>query len=302
MNFNKLISNPYIIFRQPAVEKMMKKVPDDVYLKLLFRARMGAPLNLRNPVTFNEKIQWLKLNDRNPLYTELVDKLRVKEWVKKKIGEQYVTPTYASWDHVDDIDISILPTSFALKNNHDSGSVILCHNKNSFNLGIAKAELAKSFKNNYFYSCREWPYKNVKKAIFAEELLDINSENGIIDYKFYCFNGEPKFLYISQGMDSHETARLSFVGLDWKPMPFSRDDYASFDELPPKPKSFDEMIELAKILSSGITFVRVDLFEYHGLPRFSEMTFSPCGGFMVFHPQKWDSIAGSMLDLSALSH
>lgn len=279
---------------------LTKFVPDGLHLRIMYRALMGEELDLDDPKTFNEKLQWLKLHDRNPLYTTLVDKYRVKQWVAERIGGQYVTPTYAVWERAEDIDISGLPERFVLKTNHDCGGIAICRDRATFDLDAAKEKLAKHLKRNYYWGCREWPYKDVRPLVFAEEYLDpsmgADPAAGITDYKFYCFGGEPGYLYVSQGLEDHATARISFLNIgDWSFAPFGRNDYAPFDELPPKPACYDEMEGLARELAAGISFVRADLFVYGGRPRFSEMTFSPCGGFMPFDKPEWDEKLGELL-------
>lgn len=293
-NFFRKILSPYLSLTFRGVTRF---VPDTLHLRLMYCALLGKRLNLDNPATFNEKIQWLKLHDRDPLYTILVDKYNVKRWVAELIGEQYVTPTYAVWGCIEDIDISSLPERFVLKTNHDCGGVVICRDRSTFDLDEAKEKLAKHLKRNYYWGCREWPYKDVKPLVFAEEYLEPGENiQFITDYKFYCFDGKPKYLYVSQGLEDHSTACISFLNIsDWSFAPFGRDDYASFTELPEKPDCYDEMERLARKLADDIPFVRVDLFVYEGRPRFSEMTFSPCGGFMPFDKPVWDAKIGELL-------
>lgn len=264
---------------------------------------MGKKLNLDAPTSFNEKLQWLKLHDRNPLYTTLVDKVRVKTWVADRIGSEYVTPTLAIWNSAEDIDVDELPERFVLKTNHDNGSIVICRDKKIFDIWSAREKLRDHLTRNFFYEAgREWPYKNVQPLVFAEEYLDDSSSGsnlpaGMVDYKFYCFNGLPQFLYVSKGLEDHSTARISFFDISWNRMPFCRSDFAPFEDVPDMPGCLQEMIEISKELSKGIPFVRVDLFEYHGTPRFSEMTFYPKSGYMKFNPEEWDYKIGDMLDL-----
>ena len=179
---------------------------------------------------------------------------------------------------------------------------IKVHNIHPQNLKL-KTELTitkkieKSMKTNYYKGGREWPYKNVKPQIIAEEYMEDISGNGLTDYKFYCFNGVPKYLYVSNGMDNHETARLSFLTMNWEKAPFGRSDYLEFEVLPPKPTKFDEMVKIAKSLSGGHPFLRVDLYEINNKVYFSELTFSPCGGFMPFVPEEWDAKLGEMVNI-----
>ena len=196
-----------------------------------------------------------------------------------------------------DIDFDKLPTQFVLKCTHDSGGLVVCKDKSNLNKKAAKKKIEKSMKTNYYKGGREWPYKNVKPRIIAEEYMEDISGNGLTDYKFYCFNGVPKYLYVSNGMDNHETARLSFLTMNWEKAPFGRSDYLEFEVLPPKPTKFDEMVKIAKSLSGGHPFLRVDLYEINNKVYFSELTFSPCGGFMPFVPEEWDAKLGEMVNI-----
>ena len=291
---------PYRVYSSLCWKGLTDWVPDEMHLKIMYRRYLGCYPNFNSPVGFNEKINWLKMHDRQPIYTHLVDKYEVKSWVADKVGAQYVTPAISRWDSVDSITIDSLPDQFVLKTNHDCGGIAICRDKAQFDLASAKKMLKNHLQRNYYYGCREWPYKDVTRCVFAEEYLEQCGASDLIDYKFYCFDGNPAFLYVSQGMERHETAHISFINLeDWSFAPFGRSDYAPFDVLPEKPASFEQMLEIAKALSEGMPFVRVDLFEIDGLPRFSEMTFHPCAGFMPFEPVAWDRRLGDLLHLPA---
>ena len=273
-------------------------MPDKKYLKLLYKGRFGKSLDLDNPKTFNEKLQWLKLYDRKPEYTKMVDKYEAKKYVSEQIGEEYIIPTLGVWDSFDEIDFDSLPNQFVLKCTHDSGSLVICRDKEKLNKAVAKNKLESRLKKEFFHSSREWPYKDVKPRIMAEIFMEDPSQpEGLRDNKFYCFNGEPKFLYISEGLENHSTAKISFLNIDWTIAPFGRSDYKPFDELPPKPETFERMISFARKLSRNIPFVRVDLYEINGKVYFSELTFFPCGGFMPFNPPEWDEKLGSYIQL-----
>lgn len=294
---NQYIENPYRIFLPLASRGLFKSMDDETYLKLIFHARMGYKLDLTNPKTFNEKLQWLKLYDRKPEYTAMVDKYEAKKYVADRIGGEHIIPTLGVWDSFDDIDFSKLPDQFVLKCTHDSGGLAICKNKDQFDITEARRKIESSLAHNYYLWGREWPYKNVKPRIIAEQYMTNKENNGLIDYKFYCFNGSPEYLYVSQGMDNHETARLSFATVDWKIAPFGRNDYLPLETLPEKPTHFQEMVDVAKQLSHGHPFLRVDLYEINGRVYFSELTFSPCAGFMQFEPEEYDLKLGSMLEL-----
>lgn len=274
-----------------------KWMPDRLYLKVLWRARMHSVLHLENPKTFNEKLQWLKIYDRNPKYTNLVDKYSVKKIVAEKIGEEYIIPTLGVWNSFAEINFDNLPNQFVLKCTHDSGGLVVCRDKSKFDFNLAKKKIDSCLKKNFYWYGREWPYKNIEPRIIAEKYMEDGASRELKDYKFYCFNGEPRFLYVSEGLENHATARISFIDLDWEFAPFHRTDYFQFEELPAKPKHFDEMIIIAKQLSQNIPFVRVDLYEINEKVFFGELTFTPCSGLMLFTPPEWDKTIGDYLEI-----
>lgn len=298
----RYLKDPYWALGSDLIKSHPNWMSDKFYICTLWRMVMGYKLNLSNPKTFNEKLQWLKLYNRNPLYTILVDKLLVKDWVADKIGSQYVVPTLAVYNSVDEINLENLPEQFVLKCNHDSGSVIICKDKSTFDLKAAKIKLSKALHQNFYKEAREWPYKNVSPKIFAEKYLCNNqmekNNTEMTDYKFYCFHGESKFLYVSYGLSDHSSAKIAFLNLDYTYAPFYRDDFSTFNVLPPKPKSFKTLIELSNILSKDIPFVRVDWYDVEGIPYFSEMTFYPGGGTTKLTPFTYDERIGQWLDLN----
>ena len=281
-----------------AREGRLDSLSDKAYLKLMYRARMGKKLNLKAPKTFNEKLQWLKLYDRKPIYTTMVDKYEAKKYVAGHIGEEYIIPTLGVWDSFDEIDFDSLPNQFVLKCTHNSGGLAICRNKENWDPVTKREMFERCLKKNYYFSGREWPYKNVKPQVIAETYMeDPEQPAGLRDYKFYCFNGEPRLLYVSEGLENHATAKISFLNADWTFAPFGRSDYRPFSQLPPKPANYERMLSLAKQLSQGIPFLRVDLYEINGKVYFSELTFSPCSGMMPFDPPEWDAICGEMITL-----
>ena len=226
-----------------SIKSFFKFLPDKQYLQLYYFAKFKKPLNLKSPKTFNEKLQWLKLNDRKDIYTIMVDKYEAKKVVANIIGEEYIIPTLGVWDSFDEIDFDTLPDQFVLKCTHDSGGLVICRDKSKLDKVETRKILEKSLKNEYFYMAREWPYKNVKPRIIAEQYMQDETQiNGLFDYKFYCFDGEAKFLYVSKGLENHKTARISFLNLDWTFAPFKRNDYKAFDSIPQKPKEFEKMV------------------------------------------------------------
>ena len=281
-----------------SIKNALKYIPDKLYLRLYYFAKFKKRLRLRNPQTFNEKLQWLKLYDRRKIYTTMVDKYEAKKHVAERIGEEYIIPTLGVWDRVEDIDFDNLPEKFVLKCTHDSGGLVVCRDKSKLDIEAAKRTLEKSLKQRYFYAAREWPYKNVRPRIIAEAYMeDGEQKEGLVDYKFYCFSGEPKFLYVSKGLEDHSTASISFLNLDWTFAPFQREDYKGFENLPQKPKGYDTMLRLAAEMSKGIPFLRVDLYEINNNIYFSELTFTPCGGMMTFNPKEWDAAIGEWIQL-----
>lgn len=276
---------------------MLDCLPDKLYLRISYWHKLGKKLNLSNPCTFNEKLQWLKINDRNPKYTTMVDKYEAKQYVAERIGSEYIIPTIGLWNSFDEIDFSALPEQFVIKCTHDSGGLIICRDRKQLDINNAKVKVENSLRTNYYYNEREWPYKNVLPRLIAEEYIESSTSKSLYDYKFYCFNGEPKYLYVSTGLEDHTTARVSFLTLDWEFAPFGRSDYLEFKELPKKPTQFKQMIDIAKKLANGTKFLRVDLYEVDGKIYFSELTFSPCGGMMPFKPEEYDKILGDMLQL-----
>lgn len=427
-----------------AARGLLNWMPDRVYLRILYKARMGKKLNLKNPKTFNEKLQWLKLYDRRPEYTTMVDKYEAKKYVAELIGQDYIIPTLGVWDRFEDINFESLPQQFVLKCTHDSGGLVIVRDKTRLDFEAARARINRSLKCDYFWTNREWPYKNVKPRVIAEKYMvdesdcelkdyrffcfdgfakamfiatdraskteetkfdfhdmdfmplpctnghpnasyeikrpasfekmkelaeklsqdlphvfvdfyDINGQvyfgeltfshwsgmvqfvpeewdrtfgdwiklpenigggyliaskgyilwvherkektNSLTDYKFYCFNGEPKFLYISQGLENHATASISFLTLDWQFAPYERNDYKPFSQVPSKPSRFEEMLEISRELSNGIPFLRVDLYQIGQKVYFSELTFTPCSGFIPFKNEMHDTEIGKMLQL-----
>lgn len=277
------------------MKKLLKKLshylPDKLYLKLWYRYVTGEKLNLNNPQTFNEKLQWLKLYDRNPLYTKLVDKYEVREYIKEKIGEEYLIPLLGVWNNVSEIDFESLPNQFVLKTTHDSGGVVICKDKENFNIEKAKKFLSKHLQNNFYYSGREWPYKNVKPRIIAEKYLDFD----IKDYKFMCFNGKMKCSFVCSERHTNGL-KVTFFDKDWNKLPFERVFPCSKDILD-KPKMYDRMLIVSEILSTNIPFVRVDFYEIDNKIYFGELTFYPGNGIEWFNPKKWDYKLGDMINL-----
>ena len=278
-----------------------QNLSDEVYIKRKFKAMMGYELDLEHPQTFNEKLQWLKLYDRNPAYTKMVDKYEAKKYVAGVIGDQYIIPTLGVWDSFDEIDFNALPDRFVLKCTHDSGGIVICKSKKDLDMAAARKKLEKSLKNDFYLSGREWPYKNVKRRIIAEKYMEDDSradagDTDLMDYKFMCFDGKVKCSFVCSERYSGEGLKVTFFDPDWKKLPFERHYPASKRDIP-KPKSYDLMVELAERLSDAIPFVRVDFYDINGEVFFGELTFYPGGGFEEFSPLEGDYTLGSWLTL-----
>lgn len=271
-------------------------LPDALFLRIKYRILMGTRLHLSHPQSFNEKIQWLKIHDRKPVYRMMADKIAAKEYVAAIIGREHIIPTLATYDIASQIDIGELPERFVLKCSHDSGGLAICRDKSSFKLEEALKGLQKALDRNFYFRDREWAYKGIPHRILAEKYMDDGS-GGLVDYKFYCFDGEPQYLYVSSGLENHSTAHISFLTLEWEFAPFNRSDYRPFAELPPKPSGYEKMLDIARKLSAGHKFLRVDLYQIDGQVYFSELTFYPCGGYMPFNPAEWDFRLGELLEI-----
>lgn len=299
MDIHNFIENPFGASMTFIFRRMPKLESSRHFVIRQYKMATGKNINLRDPQSFNEKLQWLKLYDHHPKYIQMVDKIAAKQYVESILGSQYIIPTLGIWDDAKQIDFSMLPKQFVLKCNHDSGSVVVCRDKQRLDKEKTIVLLNKRLSKNYYYQSREWPYKGIVPKVFAEQFMENEdkSNSGLTDYKFYCFGGNPKMLYVSQGLENHETARISFLDLNWQFAPFSRSDYAPFEQLPPKPKTFDEMLKIAGKLSQDIPFLRVDLYEIKGKVYFSELTFCPCNGMMPFDPPEYDKILGDWIKL-----
>lgn len=282
------------------IKEVVKRiVPDSIYLKHCFKNIMGYPLNLSHPQNYNEKLQWLKLHNRNPLYTTLVDKYAVKKWVAEKIGEKYVIPTLGVWEKFDDIDLDKLPEQFVLKCTHDSGGLVICKDKTVVDWSEARDRIHSSLKRNYYYQSREWPYKNVPPRIIAEKYMEDPLDGELRDYKFYSFNGEPKILLLATNRQSKNSALcFDYFDMNFNHLPLTNHWHPNNRLSPPhKPQKFSEMKELVKVLAKDIPHVRVDFYEVAGQIYFGEMTFFPQGGFLKLHPNSWEREWGDMIKL-----
>ncbi len=272
-------------------------LPDKAYIKIEYRLRMGKKLNLKNPQTFNEKLQWLKLYNRKPEYTKMVDKYDAKAYVAERIGEEYIIPTIGVWDKFEDIDFDSLPDQFVLKCTHDSGGLVICRDKSKLDIEDAKKKIEKSLQRKYYLSGREWPYKNVKPRIIAEAYMEDTATAELRDYKFFCFDGQVKALFIATERASKtEETKFDFFDENFNHLPFTN-GHPNAAVIPEKPVNFEKMKELAGKLSVGIPHLRVDFYEVNGKIYFGELTFSHWGGMMPFEPEEWDETFGSWIQI-----
>ena len=269
--------------------------PDRIYLHLLYLLVMGKRLHLRHPVLFSEKLQWLKLNQKSSIFTELVDKLAVKERVSHTIGAEYVCPVLDIWDTVDQIDYSRLPDQFVLKTTHGGGNtgVVVCHDKIHFDQDAAKAILNESMNSNIFTRYREWPYKNVKRRIFAEQYLG----KDITDYKFYCCHGEVVCILLCTGRQSGQL-KYFFLDTEWHICPYNEDSITigSLFSIPP-PSNLSQLLQTASKLSENFPFVRIDLYDVDGQIYFGEYTFYPASGLDPKKTVEFDQMLGGKIHL-----
>lgn len=282
MNIYKIIKEPWHIATYMNSHGLGSLIPDKLYLKCAFRERMGYPLDLRNPRTFNEKIQWLKLYDRNPLYHTLVDKYEVKRYVAEIIGSEHIIPTLGVWDSFDDIDFDMLPNRFVLKCTHDSGSIVIVKDKGKFHVDDARDKLEKALKTNYYMLSREWVYKHVRPRIIAEEYMEDNKQGDLRDYKVFNFNGIPSIIQVD--FDRFVSHKRNLYSKDWDyieaSIEYPNDPATEIH----RPKSLEKMLELAEKLSEKIPFVRTDFYLIDDRVFFGEMTFYHESGFAMFTP------------------
>lgn len=274
---------------------LLTPLSDKSHISLKYRLNMGRPLNWENPRTFTEKLNWLKLYDHDPRYPGIVDKWEVMDFVKERIGEEYCVKKYGIWEKFDDIDFDTLPERFVLKCTHDSGGVVICRDKKAFDKKAAREKLEASLKKNYYWLSREWPYKQIKPRILAEEYLEDARGKGLPDYKFFCFDGEPKFLFVATGRAEGDT-RFDFFDADYQWLPVKQ-HYPNADTPPEKPLCFGQMLELSRKLSAGFKHIRVDFFQVNGKVYFGELTLTHFAGYHPYEPECYDKIFGDYLHL-----
>ena len=261
-------------------------LPDKQYLELIYWQKFGKRLDLNNPKTFNEKLQWIKLNDRRPEYSMLVDKYEVKKIVASKIGEEYIIPTLGIWDSFEQIDFDSLPNQFVLKCTHDSGGNVICKDKSSLDISAAKEKINRSLRTNYYYQGREWPYKNVKPRIIAEQYMEDKSTGNLTDFKVHCFNGVPKVILVCRDRFGEMTE--DFFSETWEHLSMARDEHPNALAKLERPSQLTEMLALAEKLSEEFLFIRTDFYTINNSIYFGELTFFPASGLKPFSTKEPD--------------
>lgn len=301
MNLKKSLSlyiqNPRMIWCSLGNHHLLNWMPDQWYLRLIYRARTGRRLDLENPKEFNEKLQWIKLYDRRPEYTQMVDKYAVRAYIREKIGEQYLIPLLGVWEDPHDIDFSRLPDQFVLKCTHDSGSIRICKDKKTFQTREAVEHLAKRLKRGTYWATREWPYKHVKPRVIAEQYMEDESGQGLQDYKVLCFDGEPRLIELHRGRYGAHTQ--DFYDTRWERTGISQANSGlpRAQEKLPRPVCLEEMLEKSALLSRGIPHLRVDWYCIQGKLYFGELTFFDGSGLESFDRKEDDLLLGSWIRL-----
>lgn len=292
-----MVSDPVIRFSYLSKLGFFNRLNDEKYLARKYRLVFDKKLDYDRPKTFNEKLQWLKLFDRRPEYTVMVDKYLARDYIAKTVGEQYLIPLLGVWDSPDEIDFDRLPDKFVLKCNHNSGlGMCICKNKSSLNIRKTKRELRRGLKQNYYLTGREWPYKNVPRKIIAEQFME-NGDRGLTDYKIHCFNGKPELILVCADRFTETGLTEDFFSPRWEHLDICRPNIPNSSEKIEKPEELGEMLELAEKLSKNIPFLRVDLYVIEHKIYFSELTFFPASGFEKFEPETMDETLGSLLKL-----
>lgn len=282
--------------------KLTRILPDKLYLQIMYFKHFHKFINFKNPISFNEKLQWLKIYDRKPEYTTMVDKHLAKEYVASKIGREYIIPTLGVWEKAEDIDFDALPNQFVLKCNNDSGGIVICKDKSKLNKEEAIRLLSSRLNNNGFWYGREWPYKNVKPYILAEKYMEDMTtgekhKDGLTDYKVHVFNGRPRFILVCKDRYGKNGMTETFFTDHWEKMNMRRTNQSDSLELIPKPAELEQMLNLATVLADNMPFLRVDFYVVNHKLYFGELTFYPASGFKAFEPQIWDRQLGDYLTL-----
>ncbi len=278
------------------VYNLKKIIPDKMYIRMQYFKHFHRFPSLKNPKTFNEKLQWLKLYDRRPEYTMMADKYEVRKYIAEKIGEEYLIPIFGVWDSVEEINFKSLPNQFVLKCTHDSGSVIICTDKSNFNIEETKIRLSKAMKKNAFYYGREWPYKNIKPRIIAEKYM-VDESGELMDYKVHNFNGVPKVILVCSERFTSTGLCEDFYNTSWEKLDLSRPGNRNSYNEQKQPNEFQRMLEISRNISKDMPFLRTDFYSVNNKLYFGEITFFPASGMKKFEPETWDDELGSWLKL-----
>ena len=270
-------------------------IPDKAFLSMYYRWDFDRPLNWKNPTKYSEKLQWLKLYDRQPIYSLLVDKYDVKAHVAEIIGEAYLIPTLGVWDRWEDVDFGSLPEQFVLKCTSDSGSAVIVKDRAGFDPSVCPSSLARSMRTNFYWDSREWPYRSLRPRLIAEPYITDSRSGELIDYKFFCFDGCCKAMFVATGRQSGDV-RFDFYDREFNHLDME-DKHLNAAVPPAKPENYGRMVEIAERLSEGFPHVRIDLYNVAGKIYFGEYTFYHWSGFDHFKPASWDDTFGSWLDL-----
>lgn len=295
MKIYRYLKEPNNLIISLSVRGFFRFLSDEKYLKLLYFSYLNKKLNLKNPKSFNEKIQWLKLNDRNVIYNKLVDKYEVRKFVKEKIGEEYLIPEIGVYDNFKEIDFSKLPNKFVLKCTHDSGGIFICKDKNKLDINKLEKSVKKRLKKNFYYNCREWPYKDVRPRIICEKYMSEEDGTDLKDYKIFCFNGEAKLIQVD--INRFINHKRNFYDLDWN----YKDISIQYPKDPniriKKPKNLDNMIKLSEKLSKKFPHVRIDFYNINGRIYFGEITLYHEAGFGKFDSEEFGLEMGNWINL-----
>lgn len=294
----KAVRHPKLLLSYILIKLAPYIYSDKLYILLKYRLTIGGYCNLKNPKTFQEKLQWIKLNDRKPIYHQMVDKYDAKKFIAERVGEEYVIPTLGIWDRFEDIDFESLPNQFIIKNTHDSGTYFICKDKSKLDIKeVRKRLLIDERKEDYYVFSREWPYKGLKHRIIVEPLLNDGNGEYLTDYKFFTFNGEPKFFYTTSNRGKKDGLKEDFFDINGNLLELNQKGYYNNPNTPQLPINLSKMIDYSKLLSQDTYHLRVDFYEINGKVYCGELTFFDGGGFHPFTPEKYNKILGDWIKL-----
>lgn len=298
--YNKLLHNPLTIFKGFSNTYFSRLIPDKAYLKFMYRVKNGERLNLKHPNSFTDKINWLKINDKKPIYTQMVDKYLARDFVSERIGADYLVPLLGVWDKASDINFNELPDQFVLKCNHNSGNgFYMCHDKRVMDKEKVIKQLNTGMKEDFYYKYREWPYKNVKRKIIAEPLMQNTNGEPLVDYKVFCFAGEPKFLQINSNRFSGGEIMTDFYDVEWNYLNIQEGGghYPQAGDVFDKPLFFEELLNVSSVLSQNVPQLRVDFNCWDNKLYFGELTFYHNAGMNPFMPEEWNDRIGDLISI-----